>query len=250
MARNKIYQFYAVLDDYEPKIWRRFEIDGKKTIAELSYVIMIMFEMQASHLFSLKQNYRLYMRQQLEESFPKELVTQTMADTYIKDVRFEFPYDEVYLKEDEMLIVPNTINLQQSTANTGVTFSFMYDYGDGWEISLILEEVREEEISLSLLPRVTGGEGYGIVEDVGGVGGLTHLVEVLENPSHEEYADFTSWLDSTTLNLSSFDILDCNFRLKKLLRVYRDCYEYHYEPTKASLKLLNRAYLGKGARGY
>ena len=53
MAVHQIYRFYAELKDYTPKIWRRFEVIGTKTIAEFGYTIMTMFEMQASHLFCL-----------------------------------------------------------------------------------------------------------------------------------------------------------------------------------------------------
>ena len=34
-----------------------------------------------------------------------------------------------------------------------------------------------------------------------------------------------------------------NFRLKKVPRIYADCYEYELEPTKQSMKILNREYL-------
>ena len=51
MAIHPVYRFYAELTDYTPKIWRRFEVNGSKTIAELGYIIMTIFEMQASHLF-------------------------------------------------------------------------------------------------------------------------------------------------------------------------------------------------------
>ena len=43
MAVHPIYRFYAELDGYTPKIWRRFEVNGSKTIAELGYVLMTMF---------------------------------------------------------------------------------------------------------------------------------------------------------------------------------------------------------------
>ena len=44
-------------------------------------------------------------------------------------------------------------------------------------------------------------------------------------------------------NLDIFDINDMNFRLKKVPRIYADCYEYELEPTKQSMKILNREYL-------
>ena len=56
MPQHYVYRFYAELKDYEPKIWRRFEINGERTMAELGYALMLMFEMQASHLFSFREN--------------------------------------------------------------------------------------------------------------------------------------------------------------------------------------------------
>ena len=51
MASQPIYQFYAELKDYEPKIWRRFQLMNNSTMARLGYILMTLFEMQASHLF-------------------------------------------------------------------------------------------------------------------------------------------------------------------------------------------------------
>ena len=35
MSQHYVYSFYAELKDHKPKIWRRFEINGEKTMAEL-----------------------------------------------------------------------------------------------------------------------------------------------------------------------------------------------------------------------
>ena len=51
MASQPIYQFYSELSDYKPKIWRRFQVTNNVTMARLGYILMTMFEMQASHLF-------------------------------------------------------------------------------------------------------------------------------------------------------------------------------------------------------
>lgn len=76
MEKHVVYRFYAELKDYEPKIWRRFELNGEKTMAEFAYVIMILFEMQASHLFRLKQNNKVGMLKKLSKKFTdQELVT-------------------------------------------------------------------------------------------------------------------------------------------------------------------------------
>ena len=66
----------------------------------------------------------------------------------------------------------------------------------------------------------------------------------------KEYNDFCAMLGTITLDLTAFDIDDMNFRLKKLICVYKEIYEYHYEPTERSLGLLLREYKHKGVRGY
>ena len=35
MASQPIYQFYAELNNYQPKIWRRFQVPGNITMARL-----------------------------------------------------------------------------------------------------------------------------------------------------------------------------------------------------------------------
>ena len=106
------------------------------------------------------------------------------------------------------------------------------------------------KVSPADYPRVLEGKGFGIVEDVGGVGGLEELAKTLKKGKGQKYEEMCEWLDSTTLNLDEFDIDDCNFRLKKCLRIYRDIYEYHYMPTKRSMDILQRKYKDKGTRGY
>ena len=44
MATKQIYQLYAELKDYSPKIWRRFEVVSNITIARLGYILMTLFE--------------------------------------------------------------------------------------------------------------------------------------------------------------------------------------------------------------
>lgn len=37
VASQPIYQFYAELKDYKPLIWRRFQVAGNITLAQLGY---------------------------------------------------------------------------------------------------------------------------------------------------------------------------------------------------------------------
>lgn len=258
MAQHYVYRFYAELKEYSPKIWRRFEINGEKTMAELGYAIMLMFEMQASHLFCLKENTKENFLTYLQTLHPEdesnsiieELLASPPTNEILKNIRYELAYEDAFVMEDEQLIEADRIKLNQVTKYSGSKFTFNYDFGDGWEIDLTLEECEKREVPLSILPRVLEGKGFGIIEDVGGPGGLERLSRSLKKGKGEEYEDDCSWLDSTTLDLDAFDIDDINFRLKKLIRVYRDCYERRYEPTEKSLSILLREYQDKGSRGY
>lgn len=58
LASQPIYQFYAELSDYTPKIWRRFQVFGNITMARLGYIVMTLYEMQAEHLFRWFTPYR------------------------------------------------------------------------------------------------------------------------------------------------------------------------------------------------
>lgn len=57
MASHPIYQFYAELDDFKPKIWRCFQVSEHITPARLCYIVEVLFEMTASHLMASEVPY-------------------------------------------------------------------------------------------------------------------------------------------------------------------------------------------------
>ena len=254
MAQHYVYRFYAELKDYEPKIWRRFEINGERTMAELGYALMLMFEMQASHLFSFRENTKenlitLFRERNLPEEADR-LSGHDDENDVLNYTRFELVDEETVTMGDERLMEADRITLSQLTRSPGWRVVFEYDFGDSWEVDVVIEECEKQEFSLALLPRVLEGEGYGIIEDVGGPGGLEEFAEAMKKGKGKAYEEFRGWLGIDHLDMEAFDRDDMNFRLKKLIRVYRDMYEYHLEPTEQSYKLLYREYKKpKGSAG-
>ncbi len=108
MAKHYVYRFYAELMDYKPKLWRRFEINGEKTMAELGYAIMLMFEMQASHLFCFKENMRESVLADMRIHYTDEELNSIMENhsmnDFVKNIRYKLPSDDTYLNGDERLI--------------------------------------------------------------------------------------------------------------------------------------------------
>ena len=260
MARHNVYRFYAELRDYEPRIWRRFEINGEKTMAELAYTLMLMFEMQASHLFSIEvdgtENILAVLRakynneEEVQSAIEFISSTEGLSDC-LKDERYDLPpFDDLCVGENVKLYEANKVKLDRVSTRPGWKAVFSYDFGDGWEVDLFFEGCEKREVLLSTLPNVLEGEGYGIIEDVGGVYELEGLAKILKKGKGKDYKAYCEWLGTDNLDLTEFDIEDMNFRLKKLIRVYRDCYEYDLKPTARSMNLLLREYKGKGPRGY
>ena len=250
MAAQPIYQFYAELNDYEPKIWRRFQVSNHITMARLGYILMTMFEMQASHLFDFSvpvyENFCLY----TENPCAPEEVGEHWADDFPffegkKNWRFEFAHEDMMdlCPEDEELLNVEKEKVKSVVSHAREQMSFYYDYGDDWGITLTLEEIiRDKELPGKELPRVLAGAGYGIVENCGGVSGLEEIAKAFQRKKGKAYREFSEWLGREDLDMEKFDIEDINFRLKKIPRIYADIYEYGLEPTKRSLNLLERKY--------
>lgn len=246
MAVHQIYRFYAELKDYTPKIWRRFEVIGTKTIAELGYIIMTMFEMQGSHLFCFMYDQGAEILEDMRKSYTDKELNSVLGKDYIADLlkpwRFELPSDEIYQNENEKWRDAGKYRLKDVADNVPWRLTFEYDYGDGWQIDLKLESCEKIEISANDLPRVLAGEGFGIIEDVGGVGGLKELAKAFKKKNGPQYDEYREWLGIDDIDLTAFDIGDINFRLKKLPRIFKESYEYGYESTQRSIDLIERKY--------
>ena len=67
-----------------------------------------------------------------------------------------------------------------------------YDMGDGWIISLLLEDYKKVKDSETF--RVLDGAGYGIIEDCGGSPALVDMIK-LKNADPEQFnEEYGGWL--------------------------------------------------------
>ena len=254
MAAQKMYRYYAELYGYEPAIWRRFEVPRNINMARLAYIIMTLFEMQASHLFmfevNLNENYRRHL---ISKGYTKKEAKKTFPDDKI--VRIEVQHEDLTIQYNDFISLfdndlpenhPDSaeyIPMHNIISNPGDRLEFLYDFGDDWCVLLVLEDILEyPDVPGKEFPRVLEGKGYGIVEDCGGIGGLYELAEAFKDPDNPEYEDLLEWLGRSDLDLTAFDVEDMNFRLKKVPRIYGDLYEYDLSPTQASMNILTRKY--------
>ena len=238
MASQPIYQFYAELKDYEPKIWRRFQVPENITMARLGYILMTMYEMKANHLFCVTVPIRDNVK--LDETLSG--VGSVFPD---KSWRFEIGNEELFPGEGEKVFDASTYKMRSILQGCqGEKLTLEYDYGDGWEVEITLESVLEDkELPGRELPRVLAGEGYGIIEDCGGTGGLEQLAAAFRQKSGDDYENYREWHGRDESDLTAFDLDDMNLRLKKVPRIYMELYEYGCAPSQRSLDFLERKYL-------
>jgi len=223
MTKLTVYQFYAELNDFEPKIWRRFQVPGDISIARLGYITQVLFEMTANHLMAIEVPIGDISREWFNKVFPDK---EYHDDGREKIWRFEIPNDDnepfIDHHRDVKVMDATIIKLSRLTEEPDFTLNLNYDFGDDWWVTLKIEKVfKDNELPRSELPRVLEGENFGIVEDCGGVSNLS---------------DF---------DITAFDIDDMNFRIKKIPRIYKQIYEDDFCPIRQSVDLIKRKYLKK-----
>jgi hypothetical protein len=78
------------------------------------------------------------------------------------------------------------------TRKPRTTFAYVYDFGDHWVHTVVLEK----HVALEPAPKVAaciGGARARPPEDVGGTSGYQEFLEALLDSKHEEHAHMTRW---------------------------------------------------------
>lgn len=231
MASKPIMQFKAELTDAHIPIWRRFKVMNDVRFSRLAYLLMTMFEMEGGHLFAFHIDVAGNIRRHTSDEFNGARTAKEYEEAGIAQLEVQMPISADWVSEAEeemgMPVKDATREyVKWHVTNVGDELFFEYDFGDGWEVKLTLENAFEDEnLSGRELPRVIAGEGYGIIEDCGGTGGLERIDKAFSQGSGYEYKEFKEWLGTDTLDLSSFDIDMMNEMLKTEPAFLRNAYE-------------------------
>jgi len=127
------------------------------------------------------------------------------------DERVGMPYelgdlDETYTRSGRI------VHLGDLVARGHRRVVYEYDFGDGWTHTIEIDDVRDEEgASLACLD----GARACPPEDCGGVHGYHHLLEILFDPTHEEFDDSRQWV-GPAFEPERFDLRQVNQQLGRL----------------------------------
>jgi hypothetical protein len=210
---QKAFQFLVSLccDEDGFKINRTVIVPANITFLKLHKIIQALFAWQNYHLHDFKV-------------YDKE----TPDGVPIAEFREEYDDEFIYRQDNDMGFFDvlntgqmkrikqpprfrETIRLEKYIPEHTL-IAYTYDYGDGWIHRITLEKVIDDYAFN--YPTCIRGEGDPPPEDSGGIFGYAHILGVLSNPKHEEYADIAAWVK--TQGLEEFNIDAINKKLRRL----------------------------------
>lgn len=157
---TRIYELKVTLRDTRPPVWRRIRVRSDVTLFKLHSILQYVMGWMDGHMHQFVVGAKTYGR-----------------------VDREFPECE---NEKKVL-------LSQVLRKPKDSIAYEYDFGDGWEHAVVLEQVLEAEPG-GKYPCVVEGKRACPPEDCGGTGGYEHLLKILADPRHPEHAGMVEWV--------------------------------------------------------
>jgi hypothetical protein len=161
-----VLQIRVELQHIEPLIWRRLQLPGDCTLWDLHVAIQSAFAWNDSHLHEFRP------------------VGQRRGKP-----RFGLPFTD-FGGEPPLPCWEHRVADVLTRSNPRLEYE--YDFGDGWEHLILLEDILEASPGKSY-PRCTAGERAAPPDDCGGPPGYASLLETLRNPQDPEHAEWQCW---------------------------------------------------------
>lgn len=170
-----IYELKITLRDTRPPIWRRLRVRSDVTLFKFHSILQFVMGWMDGHMHQFVANGKAYGR--ADPEFPESENEQKIL------------LGEVLRKAKDVLV-------------------YEYDFGDGWEHTVVLEQVLEVAPG-GTYPYVVKGKRACPPEDCGGTRGYGHLLEVLADTTHSEHADMVDWVGGA-FDPEAFDVGEIN----------------------------------------
>jgi len=180
-TRVEVYAIKVTLLGTRPPVWRRILVPRDITLRNLHRTLQTVMGWTDSHLHQF-----VFQRQSLSD--PRSRVGRKVADE-------------------------NRTKLGELIGTAGAKLLYEYDFGDGWQHELLLEEVLLGDESFQQI--CVAGKRCCPPEDCGGPQGFAELLKALQNandPSHEEVC---AWLGDFVPESFSADETNRRLRLRR-----------------------------------
>jgi hypothetical protein len=150
----------VTLEETEPPIWRRFQIQAVKSLHELHRTLQVVMGWSDSHLYMFRQ-----------------------GDAY---------FGEPHYVDDIDVADSRKVRLDQVVHGAGARLTYEYDFGDSWEHEILIEKILAAEPGCTYLTCLDGRRSCP-PEDCGGTFGYENLLEAMGDPHHEDHTAMREW---------------------------------------------------------
>lgn len=182
---QRVYQLRIELQNIQPLIWRRILVPDSVKLAKLDRIIQAAVGWTNSHLH----------------------------DWHIEQQRYGIP-DEQWggsgdMRDDRKFTVSAVLGERVQA------FSYSYDFGDGWDHRITVEQRLPVQPGQNDWPMCMAGENACPPEDVGGPPGYMDFLEAMHNQAHDQHAEYWRWWGGP-FDATAFSINAANIAIRKL----------------------------------
>ncbi len=182
VAPTMICQIQVSLEGISPPIWRQIEVPSDITLRGLHEVLQTVMGWLDYHLYQFIIEGAYYGEPDPFEGV-RRVPVHHASRTHLRSI-----------------------------AHIGASFTYEYDFGDGWRHHLVIEDIFPPQPG-RLYPRCVAGARACPPEDCGGAHGYRELLAILQDPEHEEYQERMEWVNGA-LDPEAFDLETVNESLK------------------------------------
>ncbi len=163
MTNETIARLRITLNDTDPPIWRVVDVPLTASLKMLHDIIQSAMGWQDYHLWEFEAG----------------------------DRRYGLPHPD--WPDDELAAAKN-VKLGTLIERGVREMTYIYDMGDSWEHSIVIEAVEPGQRDTKY-PRYIDGERRCPPEDVGGTPGFENFLDAITDPKHPDHAELIEWYD-------------------------------------------------------
>ncbi|MBW5408637.1 plasmid pRiA4b ORF-3 family protein [Morganella morganii] len=178
-----MYQIKITLNDTKPPVWRRLIVPEAIVLNELHQVIQIAMGWENYHLYCFEKGNLRY-GEKLEEFFDLSLKDSTGV-----------PLTMLLYKEKDKCL-------------------YVYDFGDYWEHSVLLEKILPATSDIYPFPFCVKGKGACPDEDSGGVWDYSQILEEACSSDNPDRAEI-HWHLMADIDVREYNLEAINERLRQ-----------------------------------
>ena len=185
MSAGKIYQLRIQLQDVEPAVWRSVRVPADINLVKLHKVLQAVMGWSDSHLHEFR----------------------------IGAMRYGTPDPDF---QDEDTVISEKLAVLSEVLKPSISlFSYLYDFGDGWEHDVLIEKAVAVGVDERPLLCLAGANACP-PDDVGGPHGYADFLKAIANPKHKEHRHYLQWCGGA-FDPKGFDLQSVNRSLARFM---------------------------------